>query len=491
MISLSKKLTPLLIISFLGFLYLKTIAPGLTWAYDGADGGDLLSALATGGIPHPSGYPTYLIFASLFTKLPLGSLAFRGNLFSSISMLLAVYVLFQLIIMLTNSYYVATMSSLLFGTFPLVWSQALITEIYALQTLLVVLVLYVSNPENHFPWRKFAGGLILGLAIGNHLTAIFLLPITIWGNTRIKVFKKGKENFRSLTKHISQYLYRSMIGLTLGFGVFIIIPLRARNQAPVNWGDAVDWNGFWWLISGNMYHGRLSHISLNYLASGIRLWSQFLLDQMGILGLTIALIYIIVFFKSSFLHNMTVWLALVFSLFAIFYYSPDSYVYLIFPLLAFAIWIGLGCKYLLDNLPTNISFLKPAFATISIAYVIANAIWLIPNMDISMDRKAEGFAQAVIENLPSNAIMITRGDESLFSLWYFHFANGQRPDISIISRDLSIYPWYRRVLSETYPQLFIPDKFSVQNIKNANQHRSVCKLEMELRPQLICLNPDG
>ena len=38
-----------------------TAAPGLTWAHFGADGGDLLAAAAVHGIPHPPGYPLYLL----------------------------------------------------------------------------------------------------------------------------------------------------------------------------------------------------------------------------------------------------------------------------------------------------------------------------------------------------------------------------------------------------------------------------------------------
>ena len=42
-------------------LYGLTLAPGLTWAHGGVDGGDLLAAALTAGVPHPTGYPTYQI----------------------------------------------------------------------------------------------------------------------------------------------------------------------------------------------------------------------------------------------------------------------------------------------------------------------------------------------------------------------------------------------------------------------------------------------
>lgn len=475
---LVKKTFPFLILLFLGFLYLRTLAPGLTWAYDSADSGDLLTALATGGVPHPGGYPTYLLFASLFSKIPIGSFAFRINLFSALCMLLAIYILFLFVLKFTKSFYVASFSTLIFGTFPLVWSQALITEVYALQTLLAALALLLLVPKNSSSWQDFTGGAILGLALGSHLTAVFLLPFLL-----IKNATQRKRHLKNLIRRIA--------GFCMGLSVFFVIPIRAGNQAPVNWGNAVDWEGFWWLISGRMYHGRLGHFSLNYLGAATRLWSQFLLDQMGVLGVTVALIYIVVFFKPTRLHLTTLWLTLTFSIFAIIYYSPDSYVYLILPLLAFAIWIGLGSEYLIENLPEKISSLKPLEVTLLFVAVIARALILLPSMDISADQVAEDFAQSILTEVPHNAILITSGDEPTFSLWYFHYALGQRPDITIISRDLFPQSWYQETLKATYPELNISQKLLTQNLMETNPHHPVCVLGASLEPEFECFFPSN
>ena len=65
-------------------LYLATLAPGLTWAHDSGDGGELAAAARTLGIAHPPGYPTYLLLAHVFTRLPVGEIATRTNLFSAL-----------------------------------------------------------------------------------------------------------------------------------------------------------------------------------------------------------------------------------------------------------------------------------------------------------------------------------------------------------------------------------------------------------------------
>ena len=61
-----------ILVLVLGGVYFSTLAPGLTWAHNGADGGDLLSAVASGGVPHPTGYPTYLLLAQAFQYIPVG-----------------------------------------------------------------------------------------------------------------------------------------------------------------------------------------------------------------------------------------------------------------------------------------------------------------------------------------------------------------------------------------------------------------------------------
>ena len=150
---ITKMIIPFLLGLFLGgFLYLYTLAPGLTWAFDGADGGDPATAAATGGVRHPSGYPTYLLLASLFLKLPFGSLAYRTNLLSCVCTVAAAVVIYKIVRSIDHSMFSAAIAALAFGTFPLVWSQAILTEVNALNALFAALLLYffiagVSNPR--------------------------------------------------------------------------------------------------------------------------------------------------------------------------------------------------------------------------------------------------------------------------------------------------------------------------------------------------------
>src|SRR5512138_906209 len=136
--------------SLLG-VYSLTLAPGLTWANFGSDGGDLIAAAATGGVAHPSGYPLYLLLARLFQVIPIGTLAFRTNLLSATAITLAAILVFELTARSLSvseeqpNWWAGLASAYAFGLAPLVWSQAVITEVYGVHILLVTIILFLAS----------------------------------------------------------------------------------------------------------------------------------------------------------------------------------------------------------------------------------------------------------------------------------------------------------------------------------------------------------
>ena len=66
-------------------IYLLSMPRDLSWgAYGNAsDGGELITAVNYLGVPHPPGYPIYMLLLKIFTSIvPFGSLALKSNLFS-------------------------------------------------------------------------------------------------------------------------------------------------------------------------------------------------------------------------------------------------------------------------------------------------------------------------------------------------------------------------------------------------------------------------
>jgi hypothetical protein len=68
---------PIFVFILLIGLYGFTASSRLTWSNHGVDGDDFVAAILTGGIPHPTGYPTYLILGRLFQWISFGDAYFR------------------------------------------------------------------------------------------------------------------------------------------------------------------------------------------------------------------------------------------------------------------------------------------------------------------------------------------------------------------------------------------------------------------------------
>src|SRR5438552_16445635 len=76
--------------------YALTLSPTVAWVNLGEDSGALLVASATLGIPHPTGYPLFVLLGRVASLLPLGAIAFRINLTAAIAGAASVYFLVRL-----------------------------------------------------------------------------------------------------------------------------------------------------------------------------------------------------------------------------------------------------------------------------------------------------------------------------------------------------------------------------------------------------------
>ncbi len=486
-----RRVAPLILAIALFVVYLTTLAPGVTWANAGADSGDFITAAATLGVAHPTGYPTYLLLAHLFQLLPVGSLAVRTNLLSAASAALAAAVVALLV---KKTYGGARrfawagglIAGLAFGLSPLLWSQAVIAEVYALHALFVALILsclplgLVSVGEPHAVWRNRLTGLLFGLALGNHLTTVLLVPpwlaLSGWDGKRLRL----------------RPVFAGLGWMLVGALVYLYLPLRARAMPPVNWGNAATWNGFWWVVSGSPYQKMLGEVSVGEAFARVQAWAGLAITQYGWPGM-LAGLYGLFFGRAASprVKWTTGWVAFTFSAFAIGYAPVDSYVYLIPAFLALAIWLGLGVATALEGLPARLAGMAPALACVFLLTLLANAGLTLPRVDASRDWRAETFGRTVMAQAPANALIFTDGDRGAFSLWYFHFALGQRPDVAVIVDVLRVFKWYQESLSATYPDLIIPDSWEwtvawKQALIAVNKGRPACVAAPEAEAALVC-----
>ena len=474
-----RRLAPILLFLSLLTVYGMTLAPGLTWANRGADGGDLITAAATGGVPHPTGYPVYLLLARLFQLLPIGSLAFRSNLLSALAAAFASLWVYGLTMRVSDNYWAGLVAAYAFGLAPLPWSQAVITEVYALHAFFVALILFLSiNPPCADAKKSdLAIGLTFGLALGNHATTILLLPL-ILASVLTRRGSRLKLDLRAL--------FHRTLWMGAGLSLYLLLPLRAAAHPPVNWGNPVTLENFGWLVTGRLYQDELLALTLSSLWEQIQSTAALLIGQFGIVGLTVSLLGLILFFRPSRLYASLLWTALAFSAFAIGFATQDSYVHLIPAILCFAIWLGLGVDGIMRLISSHTKKLAWTAGLAALVYLAALAAFHWPQVDASRDTRAEQFGGLVMAQMPADTLVFAKGDEAVFSLWYFHFALRQRPDLVIVASDLLPFDWYRGTLQATYPSLILQDALFPKALIASNSQRPACTVEYDDRVVIQC-----
>jgi len=479
-------------------VYLTSMAPGLTWANLGADGGDLIAAAATGGIAHPTGYPLYLLIARLFQFIPVGSLAFRTNLMSAVAAITAALLVNALVIRALSFSHVTLnrlaglAAGLAFGLSPLLWSQAVITEVYALHALFVALLLFLCvNPISaHFSkkGRDCLLGLTFGLAMGNHVTTILILPVVLFTTVLHKTDNEQANRRLNNWQLDDSALFRQLAWIAVGLLVYITLPVRALTLPPVNWGNPVTLNGFVWLVSGKLYQGLLLNLSFSSVLERAQMVVSLLLQQFGISGLAVGLLGLIVFYKPTRLYYYMIWIAVATSAFAIGYATADAFLYLIPAFLCFAIWIGVGLGALMEVCSKRFPISGLIIGLVLILVLLIQAWKTWPHVDASHDQRAESFGRAVLSLAPTHAIVFAKGDEAVFTLWYFEYALRNRPDLAIVSTDLLQFKWYLQTLRSTYPDLNLPGPIPfTQTVVVANPERPVCYVQFIQVAEINCL----
>ena len=481
-------------------LYLSIAPTRLTNANFGGDGGDLLAAILTRGIPHPTGYPIYILLGILFQYTPISTPVFRGVLESLIPAAVGAGLLTGWVGFVTSSRSAAYLSAAVltgaaWGIAPLLFSQAVIVEVHGLQSLIVVLVLWwitLNLKADSGSNTKWALGLsfLVGLGCGNHLTIGLFAPAALVAL------------IYSINRSGSWKLVLAQFSLVLaGLLVYAYLPLRAQTYPPINWGNPQTWTGFLWEVTGDPYRGLLFGAQTTVLWDRVRSISALLLDQFGALGLIAGVIGAIQYsFPIKWLRWILVWIFVAYFAFAIGYNTLDSVGYLLPAILVFAIWIGLAVPTL-----WQINWKRFPIGMVLIGILIFSIGLRISGTRIRVDPRSQDqpaqYAEQLLQDVPLNAIVNTTTDGDTFPLWYYHFGLLKRPDLRIVVLPLTQFVWYQQTLVHTYPDLEFPTIYAKdtsnidwgQQISRLNPGRALCNTylsaEAETGVAYQCTNP--
>jgi len=485
-------------------LYYFTAAPGLTWAHFGADGGELLAAAVTNGVPHPPGYPLYMLLLRGWLWLgsliwPTADLAWRGNLFSlfcaTLSVGVTVHVAAYLLRATKHAWLWAALTALAWSVAPLPWSQALITEVYAMHMLLVTMLGWALFVKRNHPYWLVA---VIALGTAHHLTFILLMPAVLfycWFGRATN----AKERWH--------YVGWMALGGFLGLLLYLRTPWAASQgllPSPVNWGYPDNWQGFWWLVSGAAYRSYLFGAPSSTLLFRIAAWASTLTNQLTPVGLAVMLVGLSQWDRQQpLLRNFSlIWLTPI-SVYAINYYTRDSEIYLLPVIWLAMLWFGVGLAsieaWLTEQWPTLQQRLRnrgthadpvavadesgpppkrigQGVALVALVGLLVLAGWRWPTISARTDTRAETFVHETLAILEPRSIIISSSDAETFSLWYSAWGSGellaQYPDTVLINYALYQFPWYQRLVAAQYPTV-VGESRTVEEILAMNADRPI------------------
>ncbi len=433
-------------------VYLWTLAPTITWRHGGSDSGELVSAVVVGAVAHPPGYPLYLFLGRLaYLLFPFGDAAYRLNLFSALCMaassalvaLAARSICCSLHVRGTAAALVALTAGLGFGFAPLVWSQALIAEVYGLAmlvqaALLLALVRWSLSPRSAQGWLELSA-LLAGLALAAH-------TMLVW--TVLGAFVLGVMRVRQIVGSRRASIVPLLF--LLGLLPFALLPLLESRQPALSWGATDTLAGFLHHVSAADYRDHLFELTLAESLGRLPILLRTLAAQFTWPGLALALLGAWwLRHQRPELLALTLPAALGGTLFVLGYGADHPETYLLVTLPGAALWLTAGLAWLRGSFPRLPTVAFALALLLPAAQILLN--W--SHLNLSTDTSARDYALVQLEATPTDAVLVTERDEQTFSLWYAQRVLGVRQDVLVLDRRALGLDWYRAKLARQHPAL--------------------------------------
>ena len=475
-------------------LYLATLAPTVV----GGDSGELTAAAVTGGVPHPPGYPVFILLARLFAALPFGpSIAWRVNLLSAVSTAAGAGLLCATVQLWTRRAAAGLLAAGLFGTNPLVWHYATTAEVFGLNAMFGALALYLWLRIERVPTRRqvFALAFACGLGMGNHHTFVFVgAPVLL------RSLWVARRELRAPGVALA------VLCGALGLLPYAYLVVASRSAAAVSWGDESTLDGllghFLRRDYGTFSLGKAGSKADAFVENGTFFQTLSLMlggslrrllglgPLLAVAGYALAprkrtdraqsrmLLVLLLGYAFLFcaLSNMSTAKPLYRTVLSRFFVQSDLLV---------ALAAGVGWAWLVERLetraasPARVSRLSLGSAClVFLAGGVVNAGASQRGNTVFRD-----FVTAAFASLPKDAIVITRGDHVTGAVFYFHEVEKLRPDVIHLDQQLLGFRWYCDRARGRHPDLVVPagvyqpGGFTIKQLMDANRNRPLVVLD--------------
>jgi tetratricopeptide (TPR) repeat protein len=475
-------------------LYSCTLAPTVT----PTDSGELILAAYGLGVAHPPGVPLWVMLAHLASLVPVGNVAVRVNLSSAVFAALACAMLTLVVaeLLATASYFAAPRrrnrtarqgsdiegsnaggflmiapavgAGLLMAFSRTLWAYATITEVYALNALLILLVFFLvvrwrrriietrSDPsaaaETHDAWI-YTAAFVFGLAMGvHHVTVALTLPaiaVVVYRTEGLKFFASRR------------LLYAALISITALILVYSYLPWAASRSPAMNWGNPRSLQEIWWHITGRQYR---VFFSFSPSAMGTQFvefcWMVF--HEFGFAWLPLPVFLAVAGFVSARKRDRTVfWFLLLIVLADLAYalnyeIAEDKDAYYLPAFISIAIAAGLGIHWLIQLAAARRSPIWTPSVAVATAIVLTSATAFAANWPFNNRRHyfiANDYVENFFSTIAPNGLLLTQDWQVASPMLYAQEIEQRRRDVKVVDINLLRRSWYFDYLKHAHPGL--------------------------------------
>jgi hypothetical protein len=483
-------------------LYSRTLAPTVTLT----DSGELIVVAYGLGIAHPPGVPLWVLLAHLASLVPLGNVAARINFSSALFAALASAMLTLVVaeLMITTSYLAASKrrkkgaqrskraasrtrnedsgigrllvlapalgAGLLMAFSRTLWSYATITEVYALNTLLILVILFLM-----LRWRRciiadrtrgtamdarkihdtflYAAALVFGLALGvHHVTVALILPA-------LGVIVYRTEGLRFFTSR--RLIYAALISIGALIAIYTYLPLAASHSPVINWGNPRSLQEVWWHITGRQYQVFLSFTPKIIGEQFVELCGM-AVREFGFSWLPLPLVFAFAGFTSAFKRDRTTFWFLLCIVIADLAYAlsyeiaEDKDAYYLPTFISIAIAAGFGIRWFIQLAVSKSMPVGRPYLAAGIAVLLTSAIAFTANWPFNNRRHyfiAHDYVENLLSTIEPNGLLLTLDWQVASPMFYAQEVEQRRRDVKIVDINLLRRSWYFDYLRHAYPGL--------------------------------------
>ena len=474
-------------------LYVMTLAPTVTLV----DSGELIVAARGLGVAHPPGFPLWVMLAHLASLLPFGNVAVRINFSSALFAALACAMLTLVVaeLLITASGFAtpkrtskaaqqkrkpetstsgrflifasAVGAGLLMAFSRTLWSYATITEVYALNALLILVVFFLvlhwrrsivearthaSATVTAYDVRIYAAAFVFGIAMGvHHVTVALTLPA-------IAVIVYATYGWRFFTGR--RLLYAALISIGGVVAVYAYLPLAASRSPVMDWGNPRSLQEIWWHITGRQYRVFFSFSPTTMGAQFVE-FCRMALREFGFPWLPFTPFLAFAGLVSAYKRDrMIFWFLLLIVIADLAYcvsyeIAEDKDAYYLPAFISIAMATGFGIQWLIQvsgkSAPVSRSYILGAIAIVLTSATAFAANWPFDNRrDYFI---ADDYVENLFSTIAANGLFLTQDWQVVSPMFYAQEIERRRRDVKVVDINLLRRSWYFDYLKYAHPGL--------------------------------------